>query len=383
MKKIKNRAINLLSVGLIVPLVYLFTNLVSCTSTTSKGTTDQVEVFPVINPIIKDTVYVNEYVADIQSFRHVEIRARVGGFIEKIYVDEGQWVKSGQPLFSIGSKGYEADVLKAKASLKSAIADSKTASVQLENVKILVEQKIVSQSELDLAEATLAALEAKIEEARSEIANSEFKLSHTVIKAPFGGVINRIPHKTGSLVDEGTLLTAISDNEQVYAYFNMSEKEYLNLGPENLTEQKVSLVLANGALYSHEGLIETVDGEVEKNTGNIAFRAKFPNPKLLLKHGFSGKIKVQRKLVGAILVPQKSTFEIQDKTYIYVVDEANTIRMKSIVPKMRLPQFYVLESGLDATDRLLYEGTQLVREGDTIVPSTLESHQILTLLTGV
>ncbi|TLD40824.1 MAG: putative Co/Zn/Cd efflux system membrane fusion protein [Candidatus Jettenia ecosi] len=349
----------------------------ACSS--EKEITDNREKYPVTNPVVMDTTYTNDYVADIHSLRHVEIRAKVKGYIEKIHVDEGEIVKAGQILFSMRRKKYEIELLKAKAVLKSTIAEAKAAELDLQNVKILVEKNIVSKTELQMAQAKLDALHAKVDEAQSYVASAELNLSYTVIKAPFDGIIDRIPNKVGSLVDEGNLLTTLSDNKEVFAYFNVSEKEYLDFTTLIDSEKKndVTLVLANNQIHSCNGCIETVAGTIDKDTGNIAFRACFPNPDLLLKHGSSGKVRVTKEEKNALIIPQKATFEIQDKMYVFTVDSANTIKMKSIVPKLRIPHLYVIESGLSSHDRIIYEGIQLVKEGDKIIPDVISMKQIL------
>lgn len=351
---------------------------VSACSSDKKNSVNQ-EKYPVTNPIVMDTAYTHDYVANIHSLQHVELRARVKGYIEKIHVDEGEIVKAGQILFSISRQEYEVDLLKAKAMLKSAIADAKAAELDLQNVKILVEKNIVSKTELKMAQAKLDALQAKVDEAQSYEASAELNLSYTVIKAPFDGIIDRIPNKAGSLVDEGTLLTTLSDNKKVFAYFNVSEKEYLDFTTLIDSEKKneVSLVLANNQIHKYKGCIETVAGKIDKNTGNIAFRACFPNPDLLLKHGSSGEVRIMKEEKNALIIPQKATFEIQDKIYVFTVGPDNTVKMRSIVPKLRIPHLYVIESGLSSNDRIIYEGIQQAKEGDTIIPEVISMKQIL------
>lgn len=345
------------------------TLIISCFSK-SKKEADNIEKFQVINPVISDTVYTNEYVAEIQSVQNVEIRARVKGFIEKIYVDEGKSVQAGQVLFTLSSKEFKEDLLQANAQLKSALAELKSIEVSTKNTRLLVEKNIVSKSELETAEARKEALEAKIEESKSAISVAELNLSFTQIRAPFGGVLNRIPNKTGSLVEEGTLLTTISDNREVFAYFNVSEKDYLDYitSSEKGKSKEVSLLLSNGNLYSRKGIIETTESEFNRSTGNLAFRAKFPNPDQILKHGSSGKVLVKNELKSALLIPQKSTFEIQENTYVYVLGNDNTVQMRKIIPSIRLPHLYVVSSGLSLNDQIIYEGIQRVKEGDKIIP---------------
>lgn len=342
--------------------------------------------FPVTSPLRVDTSYTVDYVAEITSVQNIELRSRVRGYIERVYVDEGKHVNAGQLLFTIGSQEYQEEVLKANANLKSAIADAKTAELDYENVKILVEKNIVSKSELEMAKAKVAALHAKIEEARAHEASAKLRLGFTQIRAPFPGVIDRIMYKAGSLIDEGTLLTTLSDNSEVFAYFSVSEKEYLDFVTNASDEAKfteVSLILANNEKHPHRGRIETVEGEIDKRTGSIAFRARFPNPEKILKHGASGKVRVVRHIDSALVIPQKSTFEIQDRIYVYTVDSAHRTRLRPVIIGQRLPHLYVVEQGLSENDRFIYEGIQEARDSSVITPEFIRPQQIIHQLASV
>ncbi len=327
------------------------------------------DYFRVIQPIVMDTVHTSEYVADIQSIQNVEIRARISGYIESIQVDEGASVKKGQLLFTINSKEYKQALTKAKAMLRSAQAESKSARIELMNMKTLADKNIVSKSELEKMEARFDVANAKIDEAKSDVSNASLNISFTEIRAPFDGIINRIPNKIGSLVNEGLLLTSISNNQEVFAYFNVSEREYLDfISLKNKDKNKeVDLVLANNEIHKYKGTVETVDGEFDKSTGNIAFRARFENPDGILKHGSTGKIKLKNEVKKAMIIPQKSTFEIQEKTYVFIVDNNNIVHSKSITPLLRLPNFYVIDKkGFSKKLNVLYEGIQNVKNGDKI-----------------
>lgn len=352
----------------------------SCSST-SAANEEKKETYQVITPSLMDTVYNNEYVAEVQSVQNVELRARVKGFIEKIYVDEGKPVKAGQVLFTLSGREFLEDLAKANAMLKSATAELKSVEVEMKNTKLLVDKNIISKSELEMQQARKEAALAKIDEAKSTISVANLNLSFTQIRAPFDGIINRIPNKAGSLVEEGTLLTTISDNKEVFAYFNVSEREYLDfVNQKQLGKpQEVSLLLADGSVFPHKGNIETIESEIDQSSGNLAFRARFKNPDGILKHGSNGKIVLEKELNDVLIIPQKSTFEIQDKIFVFVVNEKNVVQQKNIIPKMRLHHYYVVESGLTQQDRIVYEGLQQVKDGDVIVPEPVNPLPSLVL----
>jgi membrane fusion protein (multidrug efflux system) len=310
--------------------------------------------YTVTSPLQMDTSYSKEYVAQIQSLQNVEIHAMVEGYLEKINVDEGQHVAAGQVLFNIRPVEFQAELAKAQA-------EAKAAELELKNEKTLGDKNIVSQTEVALAQS-------KLDQAKAEVALAELNLSYCEVKAPFDGVIDRIRFKTGSLIDKGTLLTSISNNKDVYAYFNVSEAEYLDFKQQSAEDQKqsVTLLLANGQPHKYKGTIETVEGEFDNETGNIAFRAKFPNPDLLLKHGETGKVRLTIGVRNALIVPQKATYDIQDKTFVYVVDQNNVAKSKEIAIKQKLSNIYVVGDDLSPKDKILLEGLQSVKDGDTI-----------------
>jgi len=351
--------------------------LIGCGQKHSKQ--EQLTEYPVTRIISKDTLLYKEYVSDIHAIRNVEIRARVQGYLDHIYVDEGQAVKKGQLLFMINGEEYQAKLAEAKANLSSANAEAVAMKLEMDRVKILVDKKVVSETELRLAKAKLDAANARIEEARSAESTAAIRLSHTNIRSPFDGIIDRIPYKIGSLIDEGTLLTTVSDPHIIYAYFKVSEREYLEYKKqkEDSRAEEVELVLADGTSHKYTGVIETMEGEFENTTGTIAFRARFPNSENLLKHGSSGKVRLASELKNVLLVPQKSTFEIQDRTYVYLIDADNVAKMKSFVPRMRFAHYYIVQSGLKEGDQIIYEGIQDMREGMKIKPIFVSMDSLL------
>jgi membrane fusion protein (multidrug efflux system) len=317
------------------------------------------------------------YVTDIRAIRNVELRSKVSGFLEAIYVDEGRPVKKGQLLFRINDNEYRAAVAQARAKLNTAKAEARVAEVEYERVKVLTDKNIVSRTELDLASSKLSAANARTEEARSELENAQHVLTYTKICAPFDGIVDRIPLKAGSLLSEGTLITSVSDISSMYAYFDVSENEYLRHNRKNagapMAYRTADLILSDGQGYEYKGQVETVVSEFDESTGSISFRATFPNPKHLLKHKATGKVKLSSKVEDAVVVPQKATFELQDKNYVYILDRDNVIRMKSFVPSGRIEQNYIIKSGLNPGDRVVYEGIQDLKEGMKVNPRPIAS----------
>ncbi|GAA4803853.1 efflux RND transporter periplasmic adaptor subunit [Olivibacter ginsenosidimutans] len=329
-----------------------------------------------------DTTLYTDYVADIQAVRNVEVRSKVNGFLDKIFVDEGALVQRGQVLFKINDDEQRADVSKAQAMLSNAIADTRTVKLELERVKRLVEKNIITKTDLDVAEAQLHAAEARVQEAKSDLQRTQTQLSYTVIRAPFTGRIDRIPLKVGSLLNEGALLTSVSDVNEIYAYFTLSETEYLQniarkSSENNILSKEVSLVLADGQHYAHPGKIELAESEFQEETGTISLRARFPNPDRILKHGATGKIQLPTKITEAIIIPQKSVFEIQDKAYIYLLDSTDHVKMTNIELGTRFGHFYLIRSGLKEGQRIVYEGTQSLNDGAAITPRKVSLDSLL------
>jgi membrane fusion protein, multidrug efflux system len=351
-------------------LLLSLTTLLSMMACVSKQEEEksELEKLTITNPVLMDTSFIKEYVAEIQAIQNVEIRAKVKGYIDAIGVDEGQHIKAGQTMFTIRPVEFEAELLKAKTKCK-------TAELEMLNVKTLAEKNIVSQTELALSNA-------KLDEAKAEEALAELYVSYTKIKAPFEGTVDRLKFKVGSLIDEGTLLTSLSNNKEVYTYFNVSEPEYLDYKSraKNAEKNTATLLLANNQPHKYKGVIETIEGEFDKNTGSIAFRAKFPNPELLLKHGETGKVQLTNSIKDALIIPQKATFEMQDKIYVFVVDEKNTVHTRNIAIKQKLPNLYIIESGVTTNDKILLEGIQFVKDDDKIQTVFVPAKQVIERL---
>jgi membrane fusion protein (multidrug efflux system) len=340
--------------------------LISLTSCNSKKEEKEVaETFSITNPVVVDTSFTKEYVSQIRSIKNIEIRALEKGFLQKIYVDEGQYVKAGQLLFKILPTMYEAEYQKA-------LAEVKASAIELQNTKDLADKNVVSKNELAVAKA-------KLDQAKAEMAMAKFHLSATDIRAPFAGTIDRLPKKLGSLIDEGELLTSLSDNSEMYAYFNVSEPEYLDYETDikDRAQNQVGLLLANGTPLKYKGKVEVIESEFDSETGNIAFRSRFPNPDKLLKNGETGKVLMTVPLRNALVIPQKATYEIQDKKYVFLVDKNCVVHSQEIQIKGEMPDLYVIKSGISSSDTILLEGVQKVKENDKIKCKTLDPKVVI------
>lgn len=350
---------------------------VSCTANSNeKAAEETVKSVPVTELIHKDTTVYKEYIADIQSQRNVELRSRLSGFLDRIYVDEGAIVKKGQVLFSLVDEEYKADVAEAEAAVSSAKAAIKKVELEIDRTQKLVAKNIVGATEMDLLKVQLQAANSRSKEAEANLNQMRTRLNNTKIRAPFDGRIDRIFLKEGSLLDEGSLLTSISDLAQVNVYFDISEQEYLNIAMdttrENSFSKEVRLILANGAVYPHTGVAEIVENGFESSTGSIALRARFPNPSGILKHGATGRIAVPTETGDLLLVHQKSVFEIQDKAYVYTL-EGDTVRMTPFLSGQRVGHYYVVLDGLPEDSKVVYEGVQALRDGMVVKPEMVKN----------
>ncbi|MBN8422351.1 MAG: efflux RND transporter periplasmic adaptor subunit [Verrucomicrobia bacterium] len=303
-------------------------------------------------PIVRDTVISRDYVCQISSCRNIEIRALERGYLEKVKVNEGQLVNEGDVMFTILPRVYSAVV-------KSAEAEAQVARVEFENTKRLLESNVVSDKELTMAKA-------KLDQKMAEVNLSQTHLGFTTIKAPFSGLMDRLRLRNGSLVEVGDLLTTLSDNSEMWIYFNVPEADYLEYASHVQSEEskQVSLVMANGKLFDQKGRVNVIEGEFNNKTGTIPFRADFPNPKRLLRHGETGNIRMERTLKKALLLPQKSTFEIGEERFIFVVGKDDVIKQSKIEVAEELEDLYVVTSGVTAEDRIIFEGQRQAHDGD-------------------
>ena len=337
----------LVSISIFIALCHI-----SCNS--KKETKEEETKFLVTSPLKTDTTITREYVCQIQAVSHIELRALERGYLQNIYVDEGQFVKKGQLMFQIMPLLYQAELQKAQA-------EADFVEIEYKNTKSLADTKVVSQNELAMAKA-------KLDKAKAEVSLAQVHLGFTQVKAPFDGIMDKFQVRLGSLLDEGALLSTLSDNSEMWVYFNVPESEYLNY-KANTTEEnllKVNLLMANNQLFEYPGVVKAIEADFNNETGNIAFRATFPNPKKLLRHGETGNIEMTLSLKNALIIPQKATYEVLEKKYVFVVDKNNVVHSREITIASEMPDLYVIKNGLKENERILLEGIRKVKDNDKI-----------------
>lgn len=317
------------------------------------------------NPIIKDTILFEEFVCQIKAIQHIELRALEKGYLQKIYVDEGQQIQEGQSMFQILPLVYQAEIEKSKAEVNYA-------EIEYQNTKSLADKNIVSQQDLALSKAKLDR-----EKANLKIFNTHLNL--TTIKAPFSGIMDRFQVRLGSLLSEGDLLTTMSDVSKLWVYFNVPEAKYLNYASQLKKEGtlKVKLRMANNELFNQEGRFETIEADFNNETGNIAFRAVFQNPEKILRHGETGIILVPTTFKNTILIPQEATFDVLDKKFVFVVDANGIIQTRQITVGIELSHIYAVTNGLSVNDKIVVEGLRKIKNGDHVKTKIKPYHEVI------
>lgn len=307
------------------------------------------------NPQSSAVTLTQQYVCQIHSQRHIEVKAMEMGYLEVIPVREGQSVNQGDLMFTVRPILYQSE-------LDAENAEARLAQLEYNNTKALLDKKVVSPNEVLLLEAKL-----KKAQARAQLAAA--KLDFATVKAPFDGIVDRLLKQHGSLVQEGEVLTTLSDNSVMWVYFNVPEARYLEYMAdlkEHKDELKIELMLANGNKFQQIGKIGAIEADFNNKTGNIAFRADFPNPDKLLRHGQTGTIVVSRVQHDAITIPQRATFEVLDKRYVYVVGEDDVAHQREIKVQNELEDIYIIKSGVGVDDLIVLEGARQIRDGDKV-----------------
>jgi len=361
----------------------------SCNSTSgSEHYAPSLQSLPVITVSNMSATTYQEYSASLEGSRDIEIRPQVVGVLDKIYVDEGAYVKKGQPLFKINDRIYREQLNNSRAALSAAKANLANAQINLAKIRPLVQNNVVSDVQLKTAQAAYDAAAATVSQAEAVVQNAEINLGYTLITAPASGYVGRIPFKTGSLAGTSTIepLTVLSEINEVYAYFSLSENEFLqfeNQFPGKTVQEKlksippVELVLADNSIYTHKGKVQAVSGQFNNSMGAISFRATFKNPDGLLRSGNTGKIRIPRSLVSTVVVPQESTFELQDKVFVFVLADSNKVASRPITIAGRSGNYYLVEKGINAGDKIVYNGLDRLREGVMIQPQPITMDSLL------
>jgi membrane fusion protein (multidrug efflux system) len=319
------------------------------------------------SPQVKDVTITQKYVCQIHSQQHISICALDGGYIEKILVKEGQAVKKGDPMFKVLPVLYQ-------AKLEAELAEAQLAQLEFNNTKNLADDKVVSQNDVALHNAKLSKAKAMAKMAKAE-------LDFTNVKAPFDGIVDRLQEQLGSLIKEGDILTTLSDNSVMWVYFNVPEADYLEYmaiqaqaqdqaksqgKDQPKDEQLIELELANHNKFRQKGKIGAIEAKFNNETGTVPFRADFPNPGGLLRHGQTGNVLLHRVLHDAIVIPQRATFEILDKKYVYVIDKDDVVHQREIVIQNTMDDIYVISKGVNVTDKIVLEGARQIRDGEKV-----------------
>jgi membrane fusion protein (multidrug efflux system) len=307
------------------------------------------------NPQSREIILTQPYVCQIHSQRHIKIRALERGYLEAIQIKEGQKVREGDLLFKVIPILYQKRA-------DAEIAEAKLAQLEYNYTKSLFEKKVVSENEVNLLGAKLAKADAKADLAKAE-------LNFATVKAPFDGIVDRLHHQQGSLVEEGEILSTLSDNSLMWVYFNVPEARYLEYMADmnkNKEDLKIELMLANGSKFEQLGKIGAIEADFNNENGNIPFRADFSNPDRLLRHGQTGTVVLSRVQKDAIVIPQRATFEVLQKRYVYIVDKDNVAHQREIVIQNELEDIFVIKDGLSVDDTIVLEGIRQVRDGDKV-----------------
>lgn len=343
-------------------------------------TTGKAPEFAVITVNTTTANLTNSYPATIKGKQDVEIRPMVSGFITKLHVDEGSVVRKGQVLFSIDPVQYQAAVNSAKAAVETAKAAVNTQELTVKNKRELNQKNIISNYDLQMAENQLAQVKAQLAQAEAQLVNAKNNLSYTSVTSPSDGIVGTIPYRVGSLVSPSvaTPLTTVADISEMFAYFSMTERQLLAMINEGGSIKEildkmpsVHLQLIDGTIYADSGRVETISGVIDQATGSVNMRALFPNQRNILRSGGTGNVIFQNPMQNVIMIPQSATTEIQDKKFVFVVQEDNTLKNTEVqVFKLNDGKYYYVTNGLKAGDKIVMEGVQNLRTGITITPIT-------------
>jgi membrane fusion protein (multidrug efflux system) len=375
--------------GLLYSLI-IFASLSGCSTSQAKTEAPQPSPLPVLKVGSVPATTYREYSATLEGRVNVEIRPQVEGILEKIFVDEGAYVKAGQPLFKINDRIYNEQQSNASASLQVAKANLEKAQVEVDRLTPLVNNGVVSDVQLKTAQANYQAAKAAVGQAQAQLGTTHINVGYTLITAPVSGYIGRIPYKTGALVGraEPQPLTVLSDVSEVYAYFSMSEQDFLKFKNEtpgaSIAEKvkqlpAVELKLADNSIFPQKGKIETMEGQFDKTMGAVSFRATFPNTAGLLRSGNTGRIRIPEEFAHAVIVPTEATYELQDKVMVFVVADSNKVTGTPVTIAGKSGNYYFIEKGVKEGQRIVYSGLDRLHDGTPITPLQISLDSLLKI----
>ena len=320
----------------------------------------------------------SKYPGAIEGKVNVDIKAQITGYLENIYVKEGDYVQKGQNLFKIKGDVYNAQVRTSEAMLNAALSAEENARIELEKIKPLVAGKVVSEVQLKTAEANYAAAKAQVSQARSALGSSRINADFALIKAPVSGYIGRIPNRVGNLVTPADMvpLTTLSEIDEVFIYFSLSEADFISFAKDRKTDagmNTVELIMADGSLYEQKGKLEVASGNIDRSTGSISLKAVFSNPDKILRSGGSGKIVLKKEMQKVLVLPMACVKDIQDKYFVYVLGSNNTVQMKPIEIKGTSGNNYIVKSGLKAGEKVALNRIDVLFDGMPVVPQMRKS----------
>jgi membrane fusion protein (multidrug efflux system) len=341
---------------------------------------------PVISITNRPFSTFREYTASLEGTKDIEIRPQVNGYIEKIFVDEGAFVKKGQPLFKINDQPYIEALNNAKAALAVAKANQASSEINMNKLEPLVQNQVISPIQLKTAKASYDASTASVSQANAMVGNANINIGYSLIKAPVDGYIGRIHIKIGSLAGVSTVdpLTTISEVKDIRAYFSVSETAFLRFKeeyPGKTIEDKirklppVELILSDNTTYPEKGKVEVVAGQFTAGIGAIPFRASFPNPNGVLRSGNTGRVRIPIHLPDGMVIPQEATYELQDKIFVFVLGDSNRVKSTAVQINSRSGNYYLIDKGIKTGDKIVYSGVDKLTDGATInpVPMSLDS----------
>jgi len=375
--------------------LFVFTAIIIIALSSCKSSTNNTgygamppPALPVITVASMPATTYQEYSASLEGSKDIEVRPQIDGYIERIFVDEGAHVRKGQSLFQINSRTYLSQLDNAKASLAAAKANLANAQINVTKLTPLVQNNVISDVQLKTAQAAYDAAAANVTQAEAVVRNAQINLGYTMVRAPVDGYIGRIPYKTGALVGTTTPepLTVISAIKNIYAYFSLSESDFIQFKNQfsgSTVEQKikqmpaVELVLADGTIYPEKGKVEIVSGQFSNTTGSITFRANFQNNNGSLRSGNTGKIRIARTFNNTIVIPQEATFELQEKVFVFAVGDSNKVASKPLTIAGTSGNYYLVRDGINAGEKIVYTGLDRLRDGAIIEPQPMSMDSLL------